>query len=54
MTETIIVIAILVLIIGGATAYIAKEKKSGAKCIGCPHSKECSSKKNTCNCGTKK
>lgn len=53
MLETIIVIAVLVLIIGGAVTYIIKEKKSGAKCIGCPHSKECSSHKNggRCSCG---
>ena len=53
MLETIIVIAVLVLIIGGAAAYIIKEKKSGTKCIGCPYSKECSSHKNggRCNCG---
>ncbi len=32
----IIVIAVIVLIIGGAVAYIVKAKKSGKKCIGCP------------------
>ena len=52
MLETIIVIAVLVLIIGSAVTYIIKEKKSGTKCIGCPHSKECSSNKNGgCSCG---
>lgn len=53
MLETIIVIAVLVLIIGSAVTYIIKEKKSGTKCIGCPHSKECSSNKNggRCSCG---
>ena len=53
MLETIIVIAVLVLIIGGAATYIIKEKKSGANSIGCPHSKECSSNKNggRCSCG---
>ena len=34
--EAIIIIAIL-LIVGGAVAYIIKEKKSGKKCIGCPN-----------------
>ncbi len=42
-----IVIAAIVLIIGGATAYIIKAKKSGKKCIGCPNSSACGGK----NCG---
>jgi hypothetical protein len=37
-----IVIAVIVLIVGGATAYIIKAKKSGKKCIGCPDSGSCS------------
>lgn len=36
-----IAIAVLVLIIGGATAYIIKAKKSGKKCIGCPDGGSC-------------
>ncbi|MFI3226000.1 MAG: FeoB-associated Cys-rich membrane protein [Clostridia bacterium] len=40
--DTIIVIAIIVAIIGFAMWYIIKEKKAGAKCIGCSYSKECS------------
>ena len=32
----IIVGIILILLIGGAVAYIVKEKKKGTKCIGCP------------------
>ena len=49
----IIVIAIIVLIIGGASAYIIKAKKSGKKCIGCPNSCSCGekNKNNTYNCG---
>ena len=35
--------AAIVLIVGGAVAYIIKAKKSGQKCIGCPDSKTCSS-----------
>lgn len=46
-TEMIAVIAI-VLIVGGAVAYIIKAKKNGQKCIGCPYSKQCSGK---CNGG---
>lgn len=40
-TDFFVVLAI-VLIVGGATAYIIKAKKSGKKCIGCPHSATCS------------
>jgi len=39
----IIVIAIIILIVGGATAYIIRAKKRGQKCIGCPDSKACAS-----------
>lgn len=50
----IIAIAIILVIIGGASLYIYKAKKSGAKCIGCPHAKSCPSCKSTgktkCNC----
>lgn len=48
-----IVIAILLLIVGMAIAYIVKSKKRGVKCIGCPSSGTCCSKnhENTkCNC----
>lgn len=53
MTD-LIIIAILFIIVGGASAYIIKAKKSGRKCIGCPHSESCSQKKTTdtdCGCG---
>ena len=47
-----IIAAIVILIVGGAIAYIVKAKKSGAKCIGCPSGGCCSEKKGeTCNCG---
>ena len=39
--ENIIIIAVLLLILGGATAYIIKAKKSGKKCIGCPSGGSC-------------
>ena len=44
-----IAIAVILLIIGGAVAYIIKAKKSGRKCIGCPHGGKCN-KDNGC-CG---
>ncbi len=46
----IIAIIAIVLIVGGAIAYIVKQKKAGAKCVGCPHSKECGDK---CSCNKK-
>ena len=49
--ETIIVIIILALILGGAIAYIYKAKKSGRKCIGCPDSASCGKKNGQCCCG---
>ncbi len=36
-----IVILILAAVIGLAVYYIVRQKKNGAKCIGCPYSKEC-------------
>lgn len=47
MTITdLIVIAVVVLVVGTAAAYIVKAKKAGEKCIGCPMSGKCSK----CNC----
>ena len=37
----LIVIAIVLLIVGAAMAYIIKEKKKGTKCIGCPSAGTC-------------
>ena len=51
MYGEIIAIALIVLIIGGATAYIIKAKKSGKKCIGCPDSGSCSGNCAGCSCG---
>lgn len=41
MTD-LIVIAVVLLIVGGAVAYIIRAKKRGVKCIGCPEGKACS------------
>ena len=56
MTEEIIAIIAIALIILIAAIYIIKAKKSGAKCIGCPHAKTCQSAKakggeKVCGCG---
>ena len=50
MTDFIVIIVLLA-IVGLAAGYIIKAKKSGAKCIGCPHSKTCTSC--SCGCGSK-
>ena len=52
MTD-IIIIAVLVLIVGSASLYIYRAKKSGQKCIGCPHSKTCGSKNCSCSSDNK-
>lgn len=49
----VIIIAVLVIVLGSAIAYIVREKKKGAVCIGCPHAGTCASKKNRdsgCGC----
>ena len=54
--DDIIAAAFIVLIVGGAIAYIIKAKKSGQKCIGCPDSKTCAGKCLGCggSCGRDK
>lgn len=37
-----IVVAVVLIIVGAAVAYIIKEKKRGVKCIGCPAAGTCS------------
>lgn len=36
-----IVVAVVLIIVGAAVAYIIKEKKRGVKCIGCPAAGTC-------------
>ena len=50
MTD-IIIIAVVAAILALAGLYVYKAKKSGQKCIGCPHSKTCSG--NCCGCDHK-
>lgn len=45
--KDIIIIAILLIVFALAIGYIVKAKKSGIKCIGCPHAKECCMKGKT-------
>ena len=46
-----IALAVLALAVGGAILYIVKAKKSGKKCIGCPHSGTCGKgTQGSCSC----
>lgn len=50
----VILTAVLAVIVAAAVIYVVKAKKSGAKCIGCPHSGACSKnaeKNSSCACG---
>ena len=44
----VIIIAVIVLVIGAAVAYIIKQKRSGKRCIGCPDAATCSGNCSTC------
>lgn len=51
----VVIIAVILAIVALAVFYIIKAKKSGKKCIGCPDSGSCGSKKGeggcSCCCG---
>jgi len=51
MTD-LMVILVLLLLVGGASAYIVKARKRGVKCIGCPDGAKCASAQGGCaeNC----
>lgn len=42
MMETVIVFVILLAIVGAVIFYLKKERKNGARCIGCPSAGQCS------------
>lgn len=46
----LIIIPAIILIVGGAIAYIVVQKKKGKKCVGCPYADSCSKK---CSCNKK-
>jgi len=46
----IILGAVLLLIVGGALAYIIRAKRKGVKCIGCPAAKSCAAERDSA-CG---
>ena len=45
----IVAIALISVIIGAASLYLIRAKKSGKKCLGCPYADSCSSKCNCCS-----
>ena len=47
--ENIIIVVVLLAVLGLAAWYVVRAKRSGQKCIGCPHARECAKK---CACGT--
>lgn len=47
--ENLIIIAILVLILGGAAVYLVRAKKRGVKCVGCPSGSECGKNASACS-----
>jgi len=50
--ENIALIAAIIIIVGLATFYVYKAKKSGKKCIGCPEGCHCGQDhKQSCSCG---
>ena len=49
--ETVIAVAVVVLIVAFAAGYVIKVKKRGQKCIGCPQAKNCGVYKCSCGCG---
>ena len=49
--ENVVIILVLAAIVGGIVWYLLRAKKSGNKCIGCPHGKSCGNK---CSCGDSK
>ena len=50
MPQTLIVIVLLALILGGAAAYLLRAKKRGQKCVGCPYSGNCGKGGGQCSC----
>lgn len=42
----LIIVAVVLIVLGGVVFYIVREKKKGSKCIGCPHARECAARKN--------
>ena len=43
----VIAVAVIGLVVGAAAGYVYKEKKRGARCVGCPYAKSCGG---SCSC----
>ncbi len=50
MMIDLIAAGILIVILGGAAAYVCKAKKSGKTCIGCPGGCSCGHKPGSAPC----
>lgn len=48
--KDIVILAVIVIIVGLASLYIYKAKKSGKKCIGCPDCSACAKKGGNSSC----
>lgn len=48
MTD-ILILLVVAAVVALAGWYVYKAKKSGQKCVGCPHSKTCGSKNCSCD-----
>ena len=46
----LILIFVIALVIGGASYYVYRAKKSGKKCIGCPYASSCGNSGKSCTC----
>jgi len=44
MVADMIALLVIMILVVAAVVYIRKEKKRGAKCIGCPYAGECAKK----------
>lgn len=52
--ENVLILLAVAAIVGGALWYIRREKKRGAKCVGCPDAKTCGGNCAGCSgCGMK-
>lgn len=51
----VVVLAVVLICLCAAVIYIAKEKKKGTRCIGCPSAGTCAAKRKAgsgCGCGS--
>ena len=46
----VIAVLVLLVVVAAAAGYVYKAKKSGQKCVGCPHAKQCAARANGCGC----